>query len=130
MEDLVDKATVSYAELENGDWVGVILVVGAPLDVEADDQAVEAVVVDVFCFGDPVCDGVRVVGYGCGYGVGIEGYCVGFFGVGGFEFFDAGCHGYQWSCLLDLVTESGKSEELCEVIIEIQYNYWLLKQQE
>ncbi|KAL6997692.1 hypothetical protein U1Q18_007818 [Sarracenia purpurea var. burkii] len=54
VDELEDKAAAADAELQGGDWIiAVTAVVRAPLDVETDDEAVDAAAVDV---GDPRVD--------------------------------------------------------------------------
>lgn len=57
MDELENKAFVANAELQSGDGVfGVAVGVGAPFDVEADDEAVELVAVGVEGVGDEFVD--------------------------------------------------------------------------
>ncbi|ONK64278.1 uncharacterized protein A4U43_C07F24010 [Asparagus officinalis] len=46
MDELEEEAAGADAELEGGDGVVVVGVAGAPLDVETDDEAVEAMGVE------------------------------------------------------------------------------------
>lgn len=84
MEDLEDETSAAHAKLESGDWVfEVPSVVRTPLNIEADDEAVETVVVDEFGVGDP-----RVNDGGCvcnrrGDGVFVECDVVHVVGIGG-----------------------------------------------
>lgn len=75
MDELVDEAAATDAELEGGGGVLVVAaVVGAPLDVEADDETVAIEGADVV---DPLRDGGGVVCDGGVNDVAGENYVVG-----------------------------------------------------
>ena len=58
VDELEDEATSTHAELESGNWVfDVAVETGSPLNVEADDEAVDAV--DV---GEPGVDHLGSMG--------------------------------------------------------------------
>lgn len=62
MDELEDEAAAVNAELQSGDRVLVAVEAGAPLDVEADDHAVGAALVDLVGFGEPSVDHGRGLG--------------------------------------------------------------------
>lgn len=63
MDELEDEAAVPNAELQSGDWVlGVAAEAGTPLDVEADDQAVEVAPMNLVDFVEPSVDHGRGLG--------------------------------------------------------------------
>ncbi|CAL5351710.1 hypothetical protein CsSME_00039151 [Camellia sinensis var. sinensis] len=84
VDELEDEASAADAELENGGGVIVeTVVVGSPLDVEADDEGVEKGKMDGCDFGDP---GVNKEGRASDESVdliGEEGYVVEVMGVVG-----------------------------------------------
>lgn len=63
VDELEDEAAPTHAELESGHWVfDVAVETGSPLDVEADDEAVETAAVDAVDVGDPGVDHLGSVG--------------------------------------------------------------------
>lgn len=56
VDGLEDEAAAADAELDGGDGVLEVAVAGTPLDVEADDEALETEAVDELDLGDPVVD--------------------------------------------------------------------------
>ena len=63
VDELEDDAASTHAELESGNWVfDVAVETGSPLDVEADDEAVETAAVDAVDVGEPGVDHLGSVG--------------------------------------------------------------------
>lgn len=84
MEDLEDKTTAADAELEGGDRILVVPIEsGAPLDVEADDEVLEAALVDSLGVGEPVGDHGRIVSDEGVDAIGVEVYIVEVVGIDG-----------------------------------------------
>lgn len=96
VEDLEDEATAADAELQCSNWVFLVLVeIGTPFDVEADDEVAQAAAVDSLSLGEPVGDLGRVVGDQSVDAVGVEVdvvdiVCI----VGEFVIYDANFHGH------------------------------------
>ncbi|GMN53300.1 hypothetical protein TIFTF001_022432 [Ficus carica] len=83
VEKLEDEAAAADAELEDGDGVLVVAAeAGSPLDVEADDEAVEAVAVDLLDVGDPGGDLGGAVGDEGPHGLKVDDDVVEVVGVG------------------------------------------------
>ncbi|KAI8028437.1 hypothetical protein LOK49_LG02G01673 [Camellia lanceoleosa] len=81
VEELEDKASAAHAELESGGGVITVTVVGSPLDVEADDEAVEEATMDGCDFGDPGVNKEGRPSDECFDSIGEKGYVVEVVGV-------------------------------------------------
>jgi len=62
MDELEDEAAAVNTELQSGNGVLVAVEAGAPLNVEANDQAVGAALVDLVGFNEPSADHGRGLG--------------------------------------------------------------------
>ena len=63
VDELEDEAASTHAELESGNWVfDVAVESGSPLNVEADDEAVETAAVDAVDVGEPGVDHLGSMG--------------------------------------------------------------------
>jgi hypothetical protein len=63
VDELEDEAALTQAELESGDWVfDVAVEAWAPLDVKANDEAVETAAVDAVNVVEPEVDHAGVCG--------------------------------------------------------------------
>ena len=63
VDELEDEAASTHAKLESGNWVfDVVVETGSPLDVEADDEAVETAAVDAVDVGEPGVDHLGSMG--------------------------------------------------------------------
>ena len=63
VDELEDEAASTHVKLESGNWVfDVVVETGSPLDVEADDEAVEMAAVDAVDVGEPGVDHLGSMG--------------------------------------------------------------------